>query len=106
MLPEAAREVENSPKLLHDPCPADQLEIRRLIERHLAFKATLNAKGKDIQKLQELIKLMDQHKRDAAEFEKFDQQFHLAIAEASRNVLGPNLVKWLWDMREADMFFS
>jgi len=56
--------------------------------------------------LQELLELMDQHKRDAAEFEKFDQQFHLAIAKASRNVLGPNLVKWLWNLREAEMFFS
>jgi DNA-binding FadR family transcriptional regulator len=56
--------------------------------------------------LQELLDLMDQHKRDAAKFEKFDQQFHLAIAKSSRNVLGPNLVKWLWNLREAEMFFS
>ena len=106
VLPEAARVVENSPKLQHDPGPADQLEIRRLIEGHLAYKAALNAEEKDIQKLQELLELMDQHKRDAAEFEKFDQQFHLVIAKSSGNALGPNLVKWLWNLREAEMFFS
>jgi DNA-binding FadR family transcriptional regulator len=106
VLPEAAREFENSPKLQHDPGPADQLEIRRLIEGHLAYKAALNAEENDIQKLQELLALMNQHKRDAAEFEKFDKQFHLVIAKASGNVLGPNLVKWLWNMREAEMFFS
>ena len=106
VLPEAAREVENSPKLQHDPGPADQLEIRRLIEGHLAYKAALNAEEKYIQKLKELLALMEQNKPDAAEFEKFDQQFHLAIAEASRNVLGPNLVKWLWDTRKAEIFFS
>ena len=77
-----------------------------MIEGHLAYKAALNAEEKDIQKLKELLALMEQHKRDAAEFEKFDQQFHLAIAKASGNALGPNLVKWLWDMREAEMFFS
>ena len=64
-----------------------------MIEGHLAYKAALSAEEKDIQKLKELLALMEQYKRDAAEFEKFDQQFHLAIAKASGNALGPNLVK-------------
>ena len=98
--------VENSPKLQHDPGPADQLEIRRLIEGHLAYKAVLNAEEKDIEKMEELLELLDQNKRDAAEFEKFDQQFHQVIAKSSGNALGPNLVKWLWNLREAEMFFS
>ena len=106
VLPEAAREVENSPKLQHYPGPSDQLEMRRLIEGHLAYKAALNAEETDIIKLQELLDLMDQHKKNDAKFEKFDQQFHLAIAISSRNVLGPNLVNWLWNLREAEMFFS
>lgn len=106
VLPEAAREVENSPKLQHSPGPSDQLEMRRLIEGHLAYKAALNAEETDIIKLQELLDLMGQHKKNDAKFEKFDQQFHLAIAISSRNVLGPNLVNWLWNLREAEMFFS
>ena len=80
--------VENSPKLQHDPGPADQLEIRRLIEGHLAYKAALNAEEKDIQKLKELLALMEQHKRDAAEFEKFDQQFHLHLVHHLLPLLG------------------
>ena len=72
----------------------------------MAYKAAVHADEKDIRKLQEILELMDQHRKKKAEFEKFDRQFHVTVAKASGNALGPNLVKWLWNLREAEMFFS
>jgi len=106
VLPEAARSIEITPKLQDDPGPDNQLEMRRLIEGHLAFKAAIHADEKDIKKIQEILELMDQHRKKTAEFEKFDREFHIIIAKASGNALGQNLVKWLWNLREAEMFFS
>ena len=106
VLPEAARSIEMTPKLQDDPGPDNQLEMRRLIEGHLAFKAAIHADEKDIKKIQEILELMDQHRKKTAEFEKFDREFHITIAKASGNALGPNLVKWLWNLRDAEMFFS
>ena len=106
VLPEAARSIENTPKLEYDPGPDDQLEMRRLIEGHLAYKAAVHAEEKDIRKLPEILELTDKHRKKTSEFEKYDQEFHVTIAKASGNALGPNLVQWLWNLREAEMFFS
>ena len=68
VLPEAARSIEITPKLQDDPGPDNQLEMRRLIEGHLAFKAAIHADEKDIKKIQEILELMDQHRKKTAEF--------------------------------------
>ena len=79
VLPEAARYVENTPKLEYDPGPDDQLEMRRLIEGHLAYKAAFHAEEKDIRKLQEILELMDQHRKKKRNLKNLTASFTLLL---------------------------
>lgn len=79
VLPEAARSVENTPKLEYDPGPDDQLEMRRLIEGHLAYKAAVHADEKDIRKLQEILELMDQHRKKKQNLKNLTASFTLLL---------------------------
>lgn len=81
------------------PGPFEILEARKLIESEVAALAAARISNEQLAHLKALLQKMDAPEQSAKEVEVFDQQFHLLIAEASRNSTLVNSVKWLWELR-------
>jgi len=73
----------------------DLKEVRQLLELKAAEKAALNRTPKDILKLSALLKKRKQaaEKQDTEDCIEADIQFHIAIAEASKNDILADLYK-------------
>jgi GntR family transcriptional repressor for pyruvate dehydrogenase complex len=69
------------------------LEARKTIEEATAFYAAERADSQDIDKMKKLIILMKDNYENVELFTKYDAQFHLQIACASKNPFLINLLK-------------
>jgi len=72
--------------------PVELIEVRLAIEPHMVRLAVLNATARDIDRLAEAMARMADGSIDAETFTELDEQFHLVIAEATRNPL----MLWLY----------
>jgi len=72
--------------------PVELIEVRLAIEPHMVRLAVLNATARDIDRLAEAMTRMADGSNDAEAFTELDEQFHLVIAEATRNPL----MLWLY----------
>lgn len=72
--------------------PVELIEVRLAIEPHMVRLAVLNATARDIDRLAEAMTRMADGSNDAETFTELDEQFHLVIAEATRNPL----MLWLY----------
>ncbi len=72
--------------------PVELIEVRLAIEPHMVRLAVLNATARDIDRLAEAMGRMADGSIDAETFTELDEQFHLVIAEATRNPL----MLWLY----------
>jgi DNA-binding FadR family transcriptional regulator len=72
--------------------PIELIEVRLAIEPYMVRLAVLNATARDIDRLAEAMARMADGSTDAETFTEFDEQFHLLIAEATRNPL----MLWLY----------
>ncbi len=63
------------------------LEYRRVLEGNVAELATEKASAEEVAKLEETYKLMDQVKEDLEMFSKADLNFHLLLANMTKNSL-------------------
>jgi DNA-binding FadR family transcriptional regulator len=72
--------------------PVELIEVRLAIEPHMVRLAVLNATARDIDRLAEIMARMAAGSTDSETFTEFDEQFHLLIAEATRNPL----MLWLY----------
>lgn len=72
--------------------PVELIEVRLAIEPHMVRLAVLNATARDIDRLSEIMTRMAAGSIDSETFTEFDEQFHLLIAEATRNPL----MLWLY----------
>lgn len=79
--------------------PLELIEVRLGIEPHMTRLAVLNATARDIDRLAELVGRMDGASGDAEDFTLWDEQFHLTIAECSRNPLMVWLYRQINDVR-------
>ncbi len=68
----------------HDLSPEMLMETRFGIEPYIAQLCAVRATGAE---LDQIARFLEQSEREGADFEHFDNQFHLAIAQATRNVL-------------------
>ncbi|MGB5483484.1 FadR/GntR family transcriptional regulator [Parasphingorhabdus sp.] len=83
---------------LPDVSAFELTEARLLFESEAAALAAQNISDGDIARLGEFIELMGS--KDEAVSTDADQQFHIAIAEASGNAAIVHTIKTLWRMRE------
>ncbi|MBP1934561.1 GntR family transcriptional repressor for pyruvate dehydrogenase complex [Ammoniphilus resinae] len=67
------------------------LDLRRMLEIHAMKKAVQTRTDQDIARLQQLLNEMEQCITSPVRFTDTDRQFHISIAEASKNPFLPSM---------------
>ncbi len=84
----------------NEPGPFEILEARLIVEGEAAALAAQRISQQELHQARGLLKRMAQLAgEDAEQSEQVDQQFHLVIAEASRNSALSTTIQWLWSLR-------
>lgn len=90
---------------LSDIGPVQVLEARRLIEAKTAELAALNHRDEHLVLMRQAIELQAQATTtNARQYREGDQNFHMAIAQASGNPAYEVLVASLWEFRAKPLF--
>ena len=85
---------------LNDPGPFEIIEARRLVEGEAAALAAQRISDRELHQARQQLKRLSELGADQVEeAELADQQFHLIIAEASRNSALSTTIQWLWGLR-------
>jgi DNA-binding FadR family transcriptional regulator len=79
--------------------PLELIEVRLGIEPHMTRLAVLNATARDLDRLAEIVERIDGADCDTEAFTRLDEQFHLLIAECTRNPLMVWLYRRINDIR-------
>ncbi len=72
--------------------PLELIEVRLAVEPHLVRLAVLHATGRDLDGMEEVLRRLEACGGDREAFSREDEQFHLALAECTRNPL----MSWLY----------
>ncbi len=85
---------------LNEPGPFEILEARMLVEGEAVALAAQRISQQELHQVRSLLKQMKElDGGDTEASERVDQQFHLLIAEASRNSALSTTIQWLWGLR-------
>jgi GntR family transcriptional repressor for pyruvate dehydrogenase complex len=76
----------------------DLVEVREIFEPEIAALAATRATEEHIAALREAVETMDASLEDPEAYIEADLDFHLALAEASRNILIPTLIDFIVDL--------
>ncbi len=76
----------------------DLVEVREIIEPEIAALAAARASQEHISAMQEAVSIMDRSLDDANAYIEADLDFHLALAEATQNVLILTLIDSIVDL--------
>lgn len=76
----------------------DIVEIREILEVEIATLAAQRARDENTEKMEIAIGIMDKNLDNITEFIKQDHAFHLALAEATQNVVLPQLLASIVDL--------
>lgn len=79
--------------------PLELIDVRLAVEPHMVRLAVLNATQRDLDRLSESMQEMERKSIDSETFTLLDEQFHLRIAEATRNPLMVSLYRQINDVR-------
>ena len=79
--------------------PFEILEMRYALEPEVCALAAARITDEQIERLNQIIKDMEEEEKQPNSSEKADGEFHMLIAEASQNSAMYQSVKWLWDLR-------
>ena len=104
VLPVSARRAAETPVAANEPGPLEVLELRRVIEGALAADAATNGSDAALRDIVATVAAMRAAIDNVPEFDLLDRRFHIQIAEASGNSLGPGLVDWIWAFRGGAMW--
>lgn len=81
------------------PGPFELLEARKTLEPEVAAFAANRISDEQIEKLRLLLRRFGEADLDPSDVEQIDKEFHMLIAEATRNSALSGLVRWLWELR-------
>ena len=76
----------------------DLVEVREILEPEIAALAAVRASSEDIEAMEEAVKAMDQAMDNPDTYIEADLDFHLALAQGSKNALFPVLIDSLVDL--------
>jgi DNA-binding FadR family transcriptional regulator len=79
--------------------PLDLIDVRLALEPTMFRFACLNAAARDIDRMSELMERQGRECSDRESFSRWDQAFHLAMAEATRNPLLISLYRQINEVR-------
>jgi DNA-binding FadR family transcriptional regulator len=86
------------------PGPFELLQARRLLEGEVAALAAESIDEAGLAHIEESIRLLEQSGHSSIERETNDRQFHMSIAEATKNSALIQTVRMYWDMRRGSMW--
>ncbi len=72
--------------------PLELISVRLAVEPPMVQMATINASARDLERLERALERVEGCGADSGEFSKFDELFHLCLAEITRNPL----MVWLY----------
>lgn len=84
----------------------DLLEFRMMIEPQIAYMAALHASAEQIAELERLCDQMDQMDAENRERIEPDIRFHVCVAEASGNLVAPNLIPIIREAAELFIHYT
>ncbi len=92
----------------HDEAVFDYISFRRDMEALAAERAARLASDSDLKVIQTIFDKMEnrQTKHSAEEEAKLDAQFHSAIIEASHNVIMLHMMRSMFDLLRAGVFYN
>ncbi len=92
----------------HDDAVFDYIGFRRDLEALAAERATRFASDSDLKVIQAIYDKMEaaHTKRNPAEESTLDAQFHLSIIEASHNVVMLHMMRSMFDLLQAGVFYN
>jgi len=92
----------------HDEALFDYLSFRRDLEGMAAVRAAKYANDADLQVICRIFKRMEvaHEKRNPAEEAAIDAEFHLAIVEAAHNVVMLHMMRSMFEMLQAGVFYN
>jgi DNA-binding FadR family transcriptional regulator len=79
--------------------PLELIEVRLALEPHMTRLACLNATARDIDRLSEVMGRLATACTESEGFTQWDEDFHLAIAECTRNPLVVSLYRQINEVR-------
>jgi len=79
--------------------PIELIEVRLAVEPQMARLAVVNASQRDLERLGEALKRVQACSDDRERFSRADEQFHLMLAECTRNPLMVWLYRQINDVR-------
>lgn len=87
------------------PGPLEQFQARKLVEPELAARAAIMATKVEIETLGALVDEMADVYPTLGDFDDtLGHAFHTTLARAGRNTILAQLVEYLWDLRDSDMW--
>ena len=92
----------------HDEALFDYLSFRRDLEGLAASRAAEHANETDLEVIRSIFKRMEaaHEKRDPTEEAAIDAEFHLAIVEAAHNVVMLHMMRSMFEMLQAGVFYN
>lgn len=72
--------------------PLELIEVRQVIEPHLARMAVVHGTARDLDRMAEALQQLESSDGDQERFSSADERFHLALAESADN----RLMAWLY----------
>lgn len=92
----------------HDEAVYDYLAFRRDLEELAAERAARLASDTDLKVIDAIFAKMEaaHHKRDPADEARFDAEFHMAIIEASHNVIMLHMMRSMFDLLRQGVFYN
>ena len=92
----------------HDEAVFDYVAFRRDLEGMAAERAALHGSDTDLQVVDTIFHKMEaaHSKRDPSDEARLDAEFHLAIVEAAHNVVMLHLMRAMFDMLRAGVFYN
>jgi GntR family transcriptional repressor for pyruvate dehydrogenase complex len=76
----------------------DLIEVRKAMEAWGAYYAAQRASEEDIERLEKILKEMKQAIEQDQPWEKEDADFHLAVAQATHNIIQIHLMSTIYDL--------
>ncbi len=92
----------------HEEAFFDYLSFRRDLEGLAAERAAVHAGETDLQVIQDIFERMEavHPKRRSNEEAKLDAEFHMAIVEAAHNVVMMHMMRSMFEMLQAGVFYN
>lgn len=92
----------------HEEALTDYLSFRRDLEGLAGWRAALRASDTDLKVVDTIFRKMEaaNSKRNPDEEAYLDAEFHLAIIEASHNVIMVHMMRSMFDMLRAGVFYN